>query len=107
MDFRLLVKTMPSGKVEASVLEIPSCRVQADSRDSAIAALKSNLVTEMQDIEILDWKLPIDRSLSPSAWKNMFGAFKSDIYFEEVMDIIQAERDALGDEEIYSAYYLP
>ncbi len=67
MDFTLLVKTMPSGQVEASVMEIPSCRVQADSRDRAIAALKSSLVTEMQDTEVLDWQLPLDRSPAPSA----------------------------------------
>jgi hypothetical protein len=107
MDLTLLVKTMPSGQVEASVLEIPSCRVQSDTRDSAIAALKSSLVTEMQDTEVLDWKLPLDRSPTPSAWQNMFGAFKNDTYFDEVMEIIQAERDALGDEEIDPAYYMP
>jgi hypothetical protein len=107
MDLTLLVKTMPSGQVEASVLEIPSCRVQSDTRDSAIAALKSSLVTEMQDTEILGWKLPLDRTPTPSAWKTMFGAFKNDIYFEEVMEIMKAERDALGDEEIDPAYYMP
>jgi hypothetical protein len=115
MDLTLLVKTMPSGQVEASVLEIPSCRVQSDTRDSAIAALKSNLVTEMQDTEVLDWKLPLNdlrsvadhQTSTPSAWKTMFGAFKNDTYFEEVMEIIQAERDALGDEEIDPAYYMP
>ncbi len=34
----------------------------------------------------------------------MFGDFKNDIYFEAVMDIIQAEREALGGKEIDPAY---
>jgi hypothetical protein len=37
----------------------------------------------------------------------MFGAFKDDVYFDQVMDIIIAERDALGDDEIDPAYYMP
>jgi hypothetical protein len=39
-------------------------------------------------------------------WVKMFGAFKDDVYFEEVMAIIQADRDALGDDELDPAYYM-
>ncbi len=108
MDFRLLVKTMPSGQIEASVLEIPACRVEAASREEAIEALKSSLFAEMKEAEVVDLQVPMRQATASfNAWKNMFGAFKDDIYFQEVMDIIQAERDALGDEEIDPAYYLP
>jgi hypothetical protein len=39
-------------------------------------------------------------------WVEMFGAFKDDVYFDEVMAIIQADRDALGDDELDPAYYM-
>jgi hypothetical protein len=39
----LLLETLTSGKVAASVFEFPSCRVEADSRDQAIAQLQKNL----------------------------------------------------------------
>lgn len=51
---------------------------------------------------------PIEGSaLGENSWKDLFGIFKDDAYFQEVVEIIQAEREALGDEEIDSAYYEP
>ncbi|MCU0569247.1 MAG: hypothetical protein MUF49_22070 [Oculatellaceae cyanobacterium Prado106] len=35
----LLLETLPSGKVAASVFEFPACRVEADDRQTAIAKL--------------------------------------------------------------------
>jgi hypothetical protein len=41
-----------------------------------------------------------------SPWVKMFGAFKDDVYFDQVMAIIQADRDALGDDELDPSYYM-
>jgi hypothetical protein len=41
-----------------------------------------------------------------SPWVKMFGTFEDDVYFDEVMAIIQADRDALGDNELDPAYYM-
>jgi hypothetical protein len=38
-------------------------------------------------------------------WMKLFGLFKDDPYFDDVVNIMQAERDTLGDEEIDPAYY--
>ena len=40
-----------------------------------------------------------------TAWRNLFGLFKDDRYFDEVLDIIQAERDSLGDEDLDPEFY--
>jgi hypothetical protein len=64
------------------------------------------LIDQLQDVEAMPWQLPVDLSApETNPWVKMFGAFKDDVYFDQVMDIIQAERDALGDDEIDPAYY--
>jgi hypothetical protein len=103
MDFTLLVKTMPSGQIEASVLEMPSCRVQADSRDSAIAALKFNLAAEIQDVEVVNCQMPIRGAKPP--WLKFAGIFEHNTDFAEIVDEIQAQRDAWGDEEMDESEY--
>jgi hypothetical protein len=68
MNFTLLVKTLESVQVAASVLELPAPAI--------------------------------------SPWVKMFGTFKDDVYFDQVMAIIQADRDALGDDELDPSYYM-
>jgi hypothetical protein len=37
----------------------------------------------------------------------MFGAFRDSVDFDDVVKIIEAERAALGDEDVDPAFYLP
>jgi hypothetical protein len=108
MNFTLLVKTLESGQVAASVLELPGYRVEAASKEIAIERLRTTLIDHLQDVEAMPWQLPVDLPApANNPWVKMFGAFKDDVYFDQVMDIIIAERDALGDDEIDPAYYMP
>jgi hypothetical protein len=108
MNFTLLVKTLESGQVAASVLELPGYRVEAASKEIAIEQLRTTLIDHLQDVEALPWQLPVELPASAiNPWARMFGAFKDDAYFDQVMDIIQADRDALGDDELDPAYYMP
>lgn len=106
MNLTLLVKSLESGQFEASVLEIPSYRVKAESRESAIEDLKNILLDQIKDVEAIKVSLPIPSS-AYNPWKNLFGILQDDGYFKEIVEIIQAEREALGDEDIDPAYYLP
>lgn len=114
MDVTLLVKSLRSGHFEASVLELPAYRVEAESRESAIEGLKNALLNQIKDAEVVLVSLPIHARRdeeSPASlpaknpWKNLFGFFQDDDYFQEVVEIIQAERNGLGDEEIDPDYY--
>lgn len=108
MDLTLLIKPLESGQFEASVLEMPAYRVKAESRESAIEELKSILLEQVKDVEAVSVSLPVPiQSLVKAPWKDLFGVFQDDVYFEEVVEIIQADREALGDEEIDPAYYMP
>ncbi len=105
MNITLLVKTMQSGQVEASVLELPAYRVEAESRESAIASLKTTLLDKIQDAEVLSWQFPIKASASPG-WMKFAGVFDGNADFADIMDEIQADRDAWGDEEMDESEYL-
>ena len=102
MNFTMLVKTLDSGQVEVSVLEFPGCRIEASSREIAIDQLRTTLIDRLQDTELLAFEIPVNRA---NPWMKLFGLFKDDPYFDDVVNIMQAERDALGDEEIDPAYY--
>lgn len=108
MDIKLLVKSLESGQYEASVLGLPAYRVEAASRELAIEELRKTFLNQVKDAEIVSLSLPIESSvLSDNPWKDLFGIFKDDAYFQEVVDIIHAERESLGEEEIDPAYYMP
>jgi hypothetical protein len=102
MNLTMLVKILDSGQVEASVLEFPGCRIEASSREIAIDQLRTTLIDRLQDTELLAFEIPVNRA---NPWMKLFGLFKDDPYFDDVVNIMQAERDALGDEEIDPAYY--
>jgi hypothetical protein len=110
MNLTMLVKTLDSGQVEASVLEFPGCRIEASSRDIAIPVpggsandqLRTTLIDRLQDTELLSFEIPINLA---NPWVKLFGLFKEDPYFDDVVNIMQADRNALGDEEIDPAYY--
>jgi hypothetical protein len=107
MNLTFLVKTLKPGQVKASVLELPAYQVESSSKASAIADLKALLLDQIQGAEILSWQFPMDSSLLPDTpWKRLFGLFRDDPYYDQVLDIIQAERDALGDEDLDPAYYM-
>jgi hypothetical protein len=108
MNLTMLVKKLDSGQVEASVLEFPGYRFEAASREMAIEQLRTALTKQLQNTEFLPLEIPIKTSIAAidQPWNQLFGLFKDDPYFDEVMEIIQAERNALGDDELDPAYYL-
>ena len=79
---------------------------EAESKELAIDRLRITLLDNLKDAETLPWQIPVSLpSLSENPWKNLFGLFKDDRYFDEVIAIIQAERDSLGDEELDPEFY--
>jgi hypothetical protein len=59
MNVTLLVKLLESGQFEASLLGLPACRVEAESRELAIDGLKKTLLEQVQDAEVVSLQLPI------------------------------------------------
>ncbi len=105
MDITLLVKSLESGEFEASVLELPAYRVKAESRELAIGGLKDALLNQVKDAEALAWKLPVNQTDQEPSWLRFAGIFKDNTDFAEMMQQVQAAREAWGDEEMDEAEY--
>jgi hypothetical protein len=99
----LLLETLTSGKVAASVFEFPNCRVEADSRDNAIAQLQKNFLERLPQIETISWDVPV-ASLEP-AWMQFAEVFKGDPDFQTIIEAIREERLSEDNTEVYPSYY--
>ena len=76
----LLLENLASGNVSASILEFPQCRVEAASREQAIAQLKRRFLERIEHIETFSWDIPV-REDAP-AWLKYAGMFQDDPDFE-------------------------
>ena len=100
----LLLETLSSGQVSASVFEFPHCRVEAATREEAITQLQTTFLERLKHIETVSWEVPIQAS--EPTWMQFAGVFKDDPDFQEIMDEIRAERTSDDDSEIEPSYYL-
>ncbi|MGB8702831.1 MAG: hypothetical protein WCD18_25730 [Thermosynechococcaceae cyanobacterium] len=99
----LLVETLTSGKVVASVFEFPSCRVEADNRDNAIAQLQKTFLERLPQIETISWDVPV--AFAEPNWMRFAGVFKDDSDFQTIIETIREERFSEDDTEIDPSYY--
>ncbi|MBD1997386.1 hypothetical protein H6G00_12240 [Leptolyngbya sp. FACHB-541] len=99
----ILVESLISGKVAASIFEFPTCRVEADTKEIAIAQLQSNFLEQLQHTEAIPWNVPIP-STEPT-WAQFAGIFQNDLDFQAIMETIRAERLSEDDSEVDPAYY--
>lgn len=100
----LLLESHASGVILASIREFPDCRVQADTRESAIAQIQATFLERLKNIEAISWKVPLQTS--EPAWVKFAGVFKDDTDFAAVIESIRAERTLDDDSEIDPSYYL-
>jgi hypothetical protein len=99
----LMLEPQSSGTIVASAVEFPGCRVEA-----AIALLSDRLQAQLDHVEFVPLSLSLrDQSQAESPWKPLFGLYKDVPAYEDVIAIIQADRDALGDEDIDPGFYMP
>ncbi|MDJ0617822.1 MAG: hypothetical protein QNJ63_13950 [Calothrix sp. MO_192.B10] len=100
----LLIETLPSGKIAASVFEFPDCRVEAQTREEAITQIKTAFLERLKHIETISWEVPIQAS--QPRWMQFAGVFKDDPDFQEIMSAIRAERTSDDESEVDPSYYL-
>ncbi|OUL33960.1 hypothetical protein [Nostoc sp. 106C] len=100
----LLVETLQNGQFAASIFELPNFRVEAKTREEAIAKLQATFLERLSHIEAISWNVPL--STSPPTWMQFAGVFQDDPDFQEIMDEIRAERTSDDDTEVDSLYYL-
>jgi hypothetical protein len=108
LEVTFVLTPQASGRIIASAMEFPSFYVEAATREAAIADLTILLSQHIQKIEMVPVRIPLPTSTpGTNPWNEMFGAFKDSQYFDEVVEIMSAEREKLGDEDIDPDFYMP
>jgi predicted RNase H-like HicB family nuclease len=105
----LMLEPQASGKFVASVMEFPDCRVEAETREGAIASLQNSLSEHVSHVEAMPWVIsvpPITAIPMQPAWKKFVGVFQDDADFAAIMDELRAERESDDESEVDPAYYL-
>ena len=99
----LRLEIQPSGTIVASVIEFPDCRVEAATREDAIAKVQAAFLERFAHIETIPWDV-----LLPSAkpiYKHSAEVLEDNSAVEDIMNRIQAERNAWGDQEMDVSEY--
>jgi predicted RNase H-like HicB family nuclease len=100
----LLLEPLASGQFVASIFEFPECRVEADTREIAIAQVQAAFLDRLKHIEAISWDVPI--STSEPAWMKFAGIFENDADFATIMEKVRAERTSNDESEVDPSYYL-
>jgi hypothetical protein len=109
----LRLEAQVSGRVTASVIEFPDCRVEAATRETAIAAVQAAFLEQLARSETISWDVPLlqnegingsERSAN-SPWIKYAGMFRDDPDFAEIATAIRAEREVEDDTEVDPSVY--
>jgi predicted RNase H-like HicB family nuclease len=102
----LMLEPQASGRFVASVMEFPDCRVEAESREAAIALVHARWESRIEQVEFMPLSLPLPASPSmDNPWTKLFGLYKNDPDFAEIAAAIRAEREVDDDSEVDPSVY--
>jgi len=79
LNVTLLLESLTSGEVVASVREFPDCQVKAETREAAISQIQATFLERLKNIEAISWNVPIQAS--EPTWMKLAGVFKDDSDF--------------------------
>jgi hypothetical protein len=109
----LRLEAQASGAIGASVIEFPDCRVEAETREAAIAKVQAALLEQLARSETISWDVPLPPSedlngaerRADSPWIKYAGMFKDDPDFAEISAAVRAEREVEDDTEVDPSVY--
>jgi predicted RNase H-like HicB family nuclease len=102
----LMLEPQASGRFVASVMEFPDCRVEAETREGAIALVHDQWQAQIERVEFMPLSLPLPPNATvESPWSKLFGLYKDDPDFAEIAAAMRAEREVDDDSEVDPAVY--
>jgi hypothetical protein len=105
MRVTLRVTQQPTtGKFSAAIVEFPEYQAEATTREAAIVAVKTAFLEQSTYVETIPWD--VNLSGSEPAWQRSAGVFRDNAAFDDVMQRIQDEREAWGDEAMDVSEYV-
>lgn len=107
LKVNILLESKEDGGAIASVLEMPSYRVEAATREQAIVELQALLNSRLKKVEILPIEINLPQAEhSENPWVKFAGIFKDDPDFAEIAEAIRSERQAEDDTEVDPSVYM-
>ena len=105
MNLNILIEQWQGGGSIASVLELPMYRVEAETRELALAQLLTLVIEWLAAAEVVSLEVKLPHEVADNAWVNDAGIIKDDLDFAEISNAIQAERIGDDESEIDPAVY--
>ncbi|MBD2484491.1 type II toxin-antitoxin system HicB family antitoxin [Planktothrix sp. FACHB-1365] len=97
VNYEVGIKRLKNGKYQTFVLDYPSLKASANSRDEALQKLSQRLQAFFKDTEIIQLEIEIPQPEHP--WLQFAGMFENDPLFEKVLEAIQDYRNEIDAEE--------
>jgi hypothetical protein len=103
IPWHLLLETLADGKITAWVAELPDCRIVADSREAAIAALEPLIEKRTAAIEAVSFQ-PKLSTTEPAEHPSFqfIGIFEDNADFMNILADMRAERELTNDNPAYT-----
>ncbi|BAY92266.1 MULTISPECIES: hypothetical protein [unclassified Tolypothrix] len=96
LDLNILLEKDTTGKETAIVLEIPDCRITADTRQQALDGVRQLLSERLAKAEIVSLKMQLPEN--PHPWMKFAGMFQDEPLFAEITKEIREERQETAQE---------
>ncbi len=97
VKYEVGIKRLKNGKYQTFVLDYPSLKASANSKDEALLKLSHRLQAFFKDTEIIQLEIEINKPEDP--WMKFAGMFKDDPQFDEFLQAIQDYRNEIDAEE--------
>ncbi|MBE9145879.1 type II toxin-antitoxin system HicB family antitoxin [Planktothrix mougeotii] len=97
VKYEVGIKKLKNGKYQTFVLNDPSLKASANSKDEALQKLSHRLQAFFKDTEIVNLEIEIPQPEHP--WLKFAGIFENDPQFDEFLQAIQDYRNEIDAEE--------
>lgn len=105
MNLNILIESKQDGGSIASILEFPAYRVEAETRDLALAKIQKLVTEHLAAAEVVPLEVNLPYESANNAWLKYAGIFAGDPDFAEIANELRAERSSDDESEVDPAVY--
>jgi predicted RNase H-like HicB family nuclease len=97
MQYQVFIQNHSDRQFIASVVGIPNCIAEGDSREEAIANAKKILEEKLARGELVTIEIPKTTTQTTDPWLKHLGVFENDPTFEDFLEEVTAYRQQVDD----------
>ncbi len=99
MTFQIFVQQRPEQGYLASVVGIPDCMAEGETKEEAVAKAKEVLNQLLSQGELVTVEIANGNHSSENPWLALYGRFKDDPTYDDFLAAIEEYRRELDEEE--------